>query len=64
MSPLLPAAPDGAKTLSLRETCERIIQELQILYAESPRKALEQSIQDATALLARIPKEDAPIRPH
>ena len=62
MSVPYPSAPGGAKTLSLRKCCERILKELRDLYAESPRKSLEQSIQDATALLARIPKDDAPKR--
>jgi hypothetical protein len=54
------ATPDGAKTLSLRQHGERILKELQDLYAECPSKTLERSIQDATTLLARIPKDDAP----
>lgn len=62
MSAPCPGALDRAQKPSLRQYCERILKELRQLYAECPRQSLQRSIQEATALLARIPKDDTPKR--
>jgi hypothetical protein len=54
--------PRDGKPMTLRHHCERILKDLQALYAECPRKSLEKSIRDAKALLTRWPKDDVPVQ--
>lgn len=60
MSPQKNGTVHEGPASTLRQHCERILKELEQLYAQSPRKSLDESIQQVKALMARLPKDDPP----
>ncbi len=60
MSPQENRAAHNGQSPTVRQHCERILKELEQLYAQNPRKSLDRSIQEVKALMARLPKDDPP----